>query len=133
MRLRFSCVIAKMRDRKKHFRHILLFYYRRMLFRQEKSTQSLWRRCINGSDASVKISFQNFVPIISTLKMRHVSGKQIEIDEEIKIKMHRSKQTDSRSNSNSIIHDRVKRLMFHRREEKRNYFPDNPIRPSRNF
>ena len=50
--------------------------------------------------------------------MRHVSGRQIEIDEEIKIKMHRSKQTDSRSNSSSIIHDRVKRLMFDRCEEK---------------
>ena len=96
VRSRFSRVIANMRDRKKHFRHILLFYYRKSKngVHTRKKLRKVWRKCINGCHAGVKIGFQNFVPVISTL---HVSGRQIEIDED-KIKMYRrSKATNNDS------------------------------------
>ena len=89
----FSRVIANMRDRKKHFRHILLFYYRKS--KNGVQTRKKLHK-VYGKDLSrdVKIGFQNFVPVISTL---HVSGRQIEIDED-KIKMYRrSKATNNDS------------------------------------
>lgn len=58
MRLRSSLI--KMRD---HFRHIFI---------TEKSENAVQaERCINNTPVS-KIDFQNFVPTISTLKMRYV-------------------------------------------------------------
>ena len=44
---------------------------------RKKLRESLRRRCI----ASVKTGFQNFVPTIWTLKMRHVLETRVEADE----------------------------------------------------
>lgn len=55
MRLRFSHVVTKMRNRKKYFRRVLLFYYRKdenAVQTRQKVVRSLRRRCIKEGAAA---------------------------------------------------------------------------------
>ena len=113
-------VPSNMENQKQHFRHILLFYYRKdiMLFKQEKKLFNVYRE-----DVLTERQCQNWIAKFSSdnfdIEGAPRSGRPVKADEdETMVSFEANRLTTTRdiakrlNLSNSIVYDHVKRLGF---------------------
>ena len=135
----FGWCPIKYESEKQHFRHILLFYYRK----GKNAVQARKKLSdVYGEDVLTERQCQNWFAKFRSgnfdVEDAPRSGRPVEADEDtIKALIDANRRITTReiaerlNLSNSTVHDHLKRvwlkIVFHFHKKKRNYFPNNLI------